>query len=90
MKEGEIHERYPDFQEFNAKAAASANKQTFKGTLAHAKEQRTKIMEQLQKIEETEWDKIFYIGEHSMSIRQYFTDFIEHDLHHMVQISGSL
>ncbi len=90
MKEGEIHERYPDFQEFNAKAAATANKQTFKQTLAHAKEQRTKIMEQLQKVDETEWEKIFYIGEHPMSIRRYFTDFIEHDLHHKVQISGYL
>ncbi len=86
MKEGEFHERYPNFQEFNTKAAAAANEQTFKETLAYAKEQRTKIRQRLQEIDESEWDKTFFIEEHPMTIRQYFTDFLQHDQHHKKQI----
>ncbi|MER2006935.1 MAG: DinB family protein [Psychrobacillus sp.] len=87
MKEGEKHQAYPNFEDFNTKAAALAHEQTFKETLAHAKKQREAIMAELQKIDEVEWDKYFYIGDHSSTIRNYFTDFIEHDLHHQKQIT---
>ncbi|MEI4771502.1 DinB family protein [Psychrobacillus sp. FJAT-51614] len=87
MKEGAILETFPNFEVFNAKAAARANEQTFAETLAYAKQQRQAIMEQLQQIDEVEWDKIFNIGEHEVTIRNYFVDFIEHDLHHKNQIA---
>ncbi|WP_391206190.1 DinB family protein [Psychrobacillus sp. L4] len=88
MKEGEKLERFPDFEGFNAKAAGRAQGLAFKETLRYAKQQRQAIIEQLQEIDEVEWDKVFFIGEHQLSIRNYFTDFIEHDNHHKMQISN--
>ncbi|WP_391118858.1 DinB family protein [Psychrobacillus sp. L3] len=87
MKEGKKLERFPDFEGFNAKAEARAQELTFKETLRYAKQQRQAIIEKLQEIEEVEWDKVFFIGEHQLSIRKYFTDFIDHDNHHKMQIS---
>ncbi|WP_342599641.1 DinB family protein [Psychrobacillus sp. FSL H8-0483] len=87
MKEGEKLEAFPNFETFNAKAAARAHEQTFTETLTYAKQQRKAIIEQLLQIDEVEWDKVFYIGEHQISIRSYFTDFIVHDNHHKQQIS---
>ena len=79
MKEGEKLERFPDFETFNAKAAALAHEQTFKKTLSYAKKQRQYIIEKLQQTDEIEWYKVFYIGESELSIRSYFMDFLEHD-----------
>ena len=86
MKEGERLESFPNFEAFNAKAAARAHEQTFAETLAHAKNQRQSIIQKLQQIDEKEWDKIFFIGNHEVTIRGYFQDFIEHDLHNKNQI----
>lgn len=86
MKEGEKLESFPNFEAFNAKAAARAHEQTFEETLAYAKNQRQSIIQKLQQIDEQEWDKIFFIGNHEVTIRGYFQDFIEHDLHHKQQI----
>ncbi|MFJ7828475.1 DinB family protein [Psychrobacillus sp. NPDC096623] len=88
MKEGEKLERFPDFETFNAKAAALAHEQTFKETLSYAKKQRQYIIEKLQQTDEIEWDKIFLIGNSESSIRSYFTDFLEHDDHHRKQVSS--
>lgn len=87
MKEGEKHERFPDFETFNAKAAALAHEQTFKETLSYAKKQRQRIIEKLHQTNEIEWDKIFFIGENESSIRSYFTGFLKHDEHHRKQVS---
>ncbi|WP_225986123.1 hypothetical protein [Psychrobacillus glaciei] len=89
MKEGRRHEEFPDFEGFNTKAAAQAQELTFKETLRYAKQQRHAIIEQLLEIEEVEWDKVFFIGEHQLSIRNYFTDFIDHDNYHIKQISNN-
>lgn len=88
MREGEKLEAFPNFEDFNEKAAARAYEQTFQETLSYAKGQRQAIMEQLEAIPEVEWDKAFYIGEHKETIRNYFTSFIEHDNHHRMQISS--
>ncbi|MFJ8066751.1 DinB family protein [Psychrobacillus sp. NPDC096426] len=87
MREGEKHEAFPNFESFNAKAAALAHEQTFKEILAYAKQQRKAIMEKLEQINEVEWDQVFFIGQHQVTIRSYFTDFIDHDKHHEMQIS---
>ena len=88
MKEGEKLERFPDFETFNAKAAALAHEQTFKETLSYAKKQRQKIIEKLQQIDEIDWNKVFYIGNSECTVRSYFTDFLEHAAHHRKQISA--
>lgn len=86
MKEGGKLESFPAFEEFNAKAAARAAEQTFEETLAYAKSERQRITQKLQEVDESEWDKEFQIGHHTLSITSYFTDFWEHDEHHKRQI----
>ncbi|WP_017382039.1 DinB family protein [Paenisporosarcina sp. TG-14] len=86
MKEGAKLEKFPAFEEFNAKAAALASQQTFEETIAYAKEQRQRITKKLEEINDSEWHKEFNIGNHSLSIMSYFTDFSEHDEHHKRQI----
>ena len=86
MKEGAKLDEFPAFNEFNAKAAARAAEQTFEETVAYAKSERQRITQQLEKINDSEWDKGFHIGDHALSIISYFTDFSEHDEHHKRQI----
>ncbi|MET0786372.1 MAG: DinB family protein [Paenisporosarcina sp.] len=88
MKEGAKLERYPEFETFNANAAALAQKQTFEETITYAKQQRQQITQKLEAVEESEWPKEFFIGDHALSILSYFTDFAEHDEHHKRQIEG--
>ena len=77
---------FPAFEEFNAKAAARAAEQTFEETVAYAKNERQRITQKLEEIDESEWDKGFQIGDHALSITSYFTDFSQHDEHHKRQI----
>ena len=86
MREGAKLERFPEFEEFNAKAAKSAAGHTFEETIAYAKKQRQLITSKLEEIDEKEWNKKFQIGDHTLSIEEYFTDFSEHDAHHKRQI----
>ena len=86
MKEGAKLEGFPAFEEFNAEAAARAAEQTFEETIDYAKSERQRITQKLQEVDESEWEKEFHIGNHTLSITSYFTDFWEHDEHHKRQI----
>ena len=86
MKEGAKLERFPAFEEFNSKAAERAAEQTFEETIAYAKIERQRITQKLEEVDESEWNKEFQIGDHTLSIMSYFTDFWEHDEHHKRQI----
>ena len=88
LKEGKKFDPFPDFELYNAKAAAQAHKQIFEETLMYAKGQRKAIIEQLEQIDEVEWDKVFYIGNKKITTRSYFIGVIEHDNHHKIQISS--
>ncbi|MFX3673702.1 MAG: DinB family protein [Paenisporosarcina sp.] len=88
MVEGAKLERFPEFEKFNSEAAMRANEQTFKETVSYAKSERLRILQKLEQIDEAEWDKEFHIGEHVLSISNYFTDFTEHDEHHKRQIES--
>ncbi|EPD49372.1 DinB family protein [Paenisporosarcina sp. FSL H8-0542] len=86
MKEGAKLESFPAFDEFNAKAASRAAEQTFEETVTYAKNERQRITQKLEELDEIEWDKGFHIGDHALSITSYFTDFSQHDEHHKRQI----
>ena len=88
MKEGARIERFPEFEKFNALAAELAKNHAFEVTIAHAKKERQRITERLEGINEKDWGKKFQIGEHTLSIEEYFTDFSEHDEHHKRQIES--
>jgi hypothetical protein len=88
MKEGAKLDRFPEFEKFNSEAAVRASEQTFEETVAYAKSERQRILQRLEEIDESEWDKKFHIGDHALSIRNYFTDFSQHDEHHKQQIES--
>ncbi|MDW0118707.1 DinB family protein [Sporosarcina thermotolerans] len=87
MQEGNVLKNVP-FEPFNKEAARLANEKTFEEIRNYAKEQRERILKQLQLVDETDWIKEFKIGNHSMSIKQYFADFVWHDSHHKEQIES--
>lgn len=86
MKKGAKLENFPAFEEFNAKAAARASEQTFEETVAYAKNERQRITQKLEEIDESKWSEEFHIGDHALSIASYFADFSQHDAHHKRQI----
>lgn len=87
MKEGKELEDVP-WGPFNDAAASLARKQTFAETIEYAKKQRQRNIDALKKIDDSQWDESFKIGGHALSIREYFSDFIHHDLHHKEQIES--
>ncbi|MDN4608838.1 DinB family protein [Sporosarcina highlanderae] len=58
MQEGNVLKDVP-FEPFNEEAARLANGKTFEEILTYAKEQRERILERLQQVDETEWIKEF-------------------------------
>ena len=88
MKPGARLEGFPEFEQFNTEAADRANKHTFKETVDYAKEERLRLIEKLEQLDEEEWDKEFFIGNKALSINKYFTGFIAHDEHHKQQIES--
>ena len=88
MKPGARLEGFPEFEQFNSEAAGRANKHSFKETVEYAKAERVRLIEKLEQLGEEEWDNEFFIGEHSLSIKKYFTGFIAHDKHHKQQIES--
>ncbi|MCG7346235.1 DinB family protein [Sporosarcina sp. ACRSL] len=87
MKESEKLEDVP-WESFNEQAAKLANDYTFEEILELAKGYRRQLLERLEAIDEAEWTKSFYIGEHVLTLEEYFSDFVWHDTHHKEQIES--
>ncbi|WP_224653866.1 hypothetical protein, partial [Escherichia coli] len=64
---------------FNDRAANLANEYSFDEVIAMAKQHRQQIIEWLEGLDETEWTKPFNIGEHVLTLKEYFSDFVWHD-----------
>lgn len=73
---------------FNEQAAKLAKKYSFDEVIGLAKQYRQQIIEWLEGIEEAEWTKPFSIGEHVLTLQDYFSDFVFHDSHHQEQIES--
>ena len=76
------------FDEFNAEAARQAKDKTFEEIRAYAVDMRGRLLSELAQVKEERWDEPIHIGEFTITMRQYFTDFIEHDQHHKKQIDS--
>ncbi|MBB4826839.1 putative damage-inducible protein DinB [Sporosarcina luteola] len=76
------------FDEFNAEAARKAKDKTFDEIRMYAIEMRRRLLSELALLEGEQWDASIPIGEFTISIRQYFSDFIEHDKHHKTQLDS--
>ncbi|MGN7388862.1 DinB family protein [Sporosarcina sp. SAFN-015] len=87
MKESEKLEDV-EWGPFNDRAANLANEYSFDEVIAMAKQHRQQIIEWLEGLDETEWTKPFNIGEHVLTLKEYFSDFVWHDTHHKEQIES--
>lgn len=91
MKEGARLSPFPEFQTVNDKAREYAEsgiaKKELLLELIHA---RMELLSVINSYSEDELDTKFFIGDHELSLREYFIDFIQHDYHHKNQIEGLL
>ncbi|WP_252505043.1 DinB family protein [Sporosarcina sp. Marseille-Q4943] len=87
MKESEKLEDV-EWGPFNERAAKLAKEHSFDEVIVLAKKYRQQIIEWLEGVDEAEWTKPFNIGEHVLTLREYFSDFVWHDSHHKEQIES--
>lgn len=73
---------------FNEQAAKLSKEYSFDEVIALAKGNREQIIEWLEGVDEAEWMKPFNIGEHVLTLIEYFSDFASHDSHHKEQIES--
>lgn len=73
---------------FNEQAAKLAKEYSFLEVIALAKKYRQQIIDWLEGVDEADWTKPFNIGEHVLTLKEYFTDFVWHDSHHKKQIES--
>jgi len=89
MKEGARLSSFPDFQTINDKAREYAESGVSKKELlSEFIQTRKELLLVLDSYSEEVLDTKFYIGEHEITIRDYFVDFIQHDNHHINQMNG--
>ncbi|AYC30686.1 DinB family protein [Paenisporosarcina cavernae] len=88
MKEGAKLDRFPDFETYNKQSSEKAKSHSFAETVDYAKSQRQRLTEELDTFPESRWTEKFSIGDHFLSIEDYFMDFAEHDAHHKKQVDS--
>ncbi|MBT2687817.1 DinB family protein [Bacillus sp. ISL-47] len=86
FKEGAELESFPDFQSVNDAAKKYAAKHDQIEIISELLTVREQFLKMLHNFTEENMDTSFMIGKHSLTIRDYFVDFVEHDLHHKKQI----
>lgn len=87
MKEGVSLPPFPDFQTVNDKAREYAESGITKNELLKELiDSRIELLSVINSYSEEELDISFSIGDHQLTIREYFVDFIQHDYHHKNQI----
>ncbi|MDP4169888.1 MAG: DinB family protein, partial [Bacillota bacterium] len=91
FQEGASLTPFPDFQKVNDEAANYAHSGISKNEIINelliVREQYIKLLNELT---EEQLEISFTIGSHLLTIRDYFKDFVEHDLHHKQQIEKAL
>ncbi|MDF2039497.1 DinB family protein [Cytobacillus oceanisediminis] len=86
FKEGSVLESYPDFQSVNDAAGEYAKKHAQLEIIEELLSVRRQFLRMLECMSEEKLDTAFKIGSTSLTVRDYFADFIEHDIHHKKQI----
>ena len=91
FKEGAVLVSYPDFQSVNDAAGEYAKKHAQLEIIEELLSVRRQFLQMLEGMSEEKLDTAFKIGSTSLTMRDYFADFIEHDIHHkkqIMQVSG--
>lgn len=91
LQDGAVLPPFPEFEEFNRKAAAYAQGERTQGhLLAESVEARRSIRAYIDSLTEEELDLSFEVGDHLYTLREFFEDFMGHDKHHQNQIEETL
>ncbi|WP_442599306.1 DinB family protein [Neobacillus sp. D3-1R] len=91
FQEGVKQEGYPNFQHVNDTAKEYAHSGITKEQLINEIiEGRQKYFQYIDQFTEEDLRIRFSIGEHSLTVKEYFEDFIGHDLHHQKQIINAI
>ncbi|MGD6975052.1 DinB family protein [Bacillus altitudinis] len=80
----------PDVHEMNQQSAERARKEERSETIGRFIAVRTKLLQEMKKIEASRWNTPFLIGQTELTLSSYFQGLIKHDLHHMEQIKKVL
>ncbi|AKU31599.1 DinB family protein [Bacillus sp. FSL R5-0820] len=80
----------PDAHEMNQQSAERARKEERSETIGRFIAVRTKLLQEMKKIEASRWNTSFLIGQTELTLSSYFQSLIKHDLHHMEQIKKVL
>lgn len=79
-----------DVHEMNQQSAERARKEERSETIGRFIAVRTKLVQEMKKIEASRWNTSFLIGQTELTLLSYFQGLIKHDLHHMEQIKKVL
>ncbi|MDI0274833.1 DinB family protein [Bacillus safensis] len=80
----------PDAHEMNQQSAERARKEERSETIGRFISVRTELLQEMKKIEPSRWNEPFFIGQTMLTLLSYFQGLIEHDIHHMKQITELL
>lgn len=80
----------PDALEMNQQSAERARKEERSETIGRFISVRTELLQEMKKIEPSRWNEPFFIGQTMLTLLSYFQGLIEHDIHHMKQITKRL
>lgn len=84
-------EGFPNFQEVNNAAKEYAHSGVSKEQLIdEISKEREQYFQVIEKLDDKGLEVSFSIGDHRLTVGEYFIDFIGHDLHHQKQIIESI
>ncbi|MCM3663229.1 DinB family protein [Mesobacillus subterraneus] len=91
FKEGAELPSYPDFQGINDRAREYAEKTATKeDVLDELLAVRKEYLKMLEQMDSEKLAVSFKISNHQLTIGKYFEDFIQHDIHHQMQVNQTL
>jgi uncharacterized damage-inducible protein DinB len=91
FKEGAELPSYPDFQGVNDRAREYAEKTATKeDVLDELLAVRKEYLKMLEQMDSEKLAVSFKISNHQLTIGEYFEDFIQHDIHHQMQVNQTL
>ncbi|KAF0820146.1 MULTISPECIES: DinB family protein [unclassified Cytobacillus] len=87
FKKGAELESFPEFQYVNDAAAEYSQKHAQIEIIEELLEVRKQFLDILKGMTEENLNTAFTIGGTALTVRDYFADFIKHDIHHKKQIN---
>lgn len=90
FNEGASLPSYPDFQNVNDRAKDYAEMTSKAQILDELAETRKGYQDLLEQMDSEKLAVSFKISTHSLTVEEYISDFIQHDLHHQKQVDEAL